>query len=262
MAKLTGAKKKAFLERMEKGRRKAARANPKKKATTKKRKPAKKKAKAKNPTVRKSKKVIGKGFSKPVAAEWAKGKRAKAKKTKKARGGAAAHHNPGRKKRRNSDGAAEAAAMFETFHQMPPNRIIEYEELVRFPGHFAEIGQPLKELRVFLDDANKDFPFTRFGDCQVVCTPDGNNIYFVGGDQAIDLEALDITSDKDTIELGPCTYICYHTVKGFHDFTPTDYWHRFGEEDGTFPRLGYDRLNKRLFLIGGNYQVKREGIVN
>ena len=43
------------------------------------------------------------------------------------------------------------------------------------------------------------------------------------------------------IELGPCSYICYHTTKGFHDFAPTKYWHNFGEEDGIYPRLGYDR---------------------
>lgn len=297
MAKLTGAKKKAFLERMAKGRRKAARANPKKNAT-KKRKPAAKKAK-KNPTVRKSKAkrkahrgggasqknpkytifggskkrgtgvIVHAGIHAKTAAEalrkfhestghiYSSDARLHAVREKNE-----PHHNPARKKRRNSSAAAEASAMFKTFHQMPPNRIIDYEELVKYPSHFAEIGLPLKELRVFLDEANPDFAFTRFGDCQVVCTPDGTNIYFVGGDQEIDLEALDISSDKDTIELGPCTYICYHTIKGFHDFEPINYYHNFGEEDQVFPRLGYDRINKRLFLIGGNYQVKREGIVN
>lgn len=259
MAKLTGAKKKAFLERMAEGRRKAARGNPtrktkprkapKKKAARKapKKKKAAKRAPRKNPNVRKQKKLFGKTFGRAVAREHLAGKKKAAKARKHAR-------------RRNS-GDDDAAAMFETFHQKAPGRILEYEELVRFPAHFAELGK-LLELRVFLDDANRDFPFTRFGECQVVCTPDGGNIYFVAGDQSIDLEALELSSDKDTIELGPCTYICYLTVKGFHDFTPTKYWHRFGEEDGVFPRLGYDHLNKRLFLIGGNYQVKREGIVN
>jgi hypothetical protein len=258
MAKLTGAKKKAFLERMAKGQRKAKRGNPTrktkprtkpaKKAKRKAPKPAKKKASRKNPKLTGAKKAA---FLKRMALGRKKAKR---------NGGSSAQKRTTSKKRRNS-GEDEAAAMFETFHQKKPGHIVEYEELVRFPGNFAELGD-LIELRVFLDDANRDFPFTRFGECKVVCTPDGSNIYFVGGDQAIDLEALELTTDKDTIELGPCTYICYFTVKGFHDFAPTKYWHRFGEEDGVFPRLGYDRLNKRLYLIGGAYQVKREGIVN
>lgn len=250
MAKLTGAKKKAFLERMAKGRRKAARATGAKPRKTARKAPKKKAAKKKarkNPKLTGAKKAA---FLKRMAAGRKKAKRPGAKAKRK---------NAPRRRRNSSD--AQAAAMFETFHQKAPGHIIEYEELVRFPGHFAELGE-LKELRVFLDDANRDFPFTQFGDCRVVCTPDGNNIYFVGGDQRIDFEALGISSDKDTIELGPCTYIAYFTTKGFHDFAPTKYWHRFGEEDGIFPRLGYDRLNKRLFLIGGNYQVKREGIVN
>jgi hypothetical protein len=258
VAKLTGAKKKAFLERMAKGRRKAARSNPTKKAV--KRKPAKKKAakpakrkpakkrkpaaRQQNRSIRKSKKVIGKGFSKPVATEWAREKRKKAR---------------SKKRRKNQD---DGSGMYETFHGKKPGRIVEYDELINFPQHFAELGR-LVELRINLDSANRKFPFTSFGNnCKVVCTPDGENIYFVGGDQKIDLGNLDIGGDKDMVELGPCVYICYHTTKDFHDFTPIDYFHEFGEEDGIQPMLAYDRLNQKLFLMGGNYQVKREGIVN
>ena len=67
MAKLTGAKKKAFLERMAKGRRKAGRGTPKKKAarnTAKKKtakKPAKKRASA-NPRGKKTGKTAVKLF--------------------------------------------------------------------------------------------------------------------------------------------------------------------------------------------------------
>jgi len=138
---------------------------------------------------------------------------------------------------------------------------VDYETMVRYPDKFAELGR-LRELRIYLDDANTDFPFTRFKECIVACTPDGRNIYFIDGDQEIDLSALGIASDKDMVELGPCTYIEYQTVKGFHNFEPTRYWHRFGEEDGIHPVLCYDRLNKTLFLVSGNYTVKYEGITN
>lgn len=282
MAKLTGAKKKAFLERMAKGRKKAARKTPKKKPA---RKPAKKKAakkaapkkkaanprgklrgakkaaflkrmakgrkaagKGKNPSVRKSKKLFRKSFGPDVTREWASAKRKATSKAKKKRSS-----------RRNSE--ADAIGMYEKFHGKAPGRIVEYEELVNFPHHFAELGK-LKELRINLDSANRKYPFTNFGDCKVVCTPDGENIYFVGGDQRIDLDMCEIGGDKDMVELGPCVYICYHTTKDFHDFAPIDYYHEFGEENGIQPMLAYDRLNRKLFLMGGDYRVKREGIVN
>jgi len=248
---MTKAEKEAFKKRMAAGRRKAAKArgdkNPK-------RKPAKKKAAKKkaNPNARKTKKVIGKGFGRQLAAEHVREKRKAAK----------ARKHTHKKRRRNSEGGMDAAAaQFERFHGKPPGKIVEYVESFRYPDKFAELGK-LVELRIFLNDANPEHSFTRFGGTQVVCTPDGSNIYFLGGDQSVDLSALDIGSDKDYVELGPCIYISYHTIKGFHDFEPTTYWHPFGEEDGIFPTLVYDRLNKRLCLQSGNYRVRPEGIVN
>jgi len=254
VAKLTGKKKAAFLERMAKGRKKAARGNPKKKARkaakgTKSKRAPKKKA-AKNSKLTGAKKAA-------FLARMAKCRKKAARGNPKKK----AKRNT-RREHRNSDGGMEAAERkFEEFHGKPPSSTIEYERFMHYRENFAEMGK-LKELRVYLDDLNPDFPLTRFGATQAVCTPDGRNIYFTGGDQSIDYEALDIASDKDMIELGPCTRIVYHTVKGFHDFEPTNYWHDFGEEDGIMPVLAYDRLNKQLFLLGGNYTVRPEGIVN
>lgn len=167
-----------------------------------------------------------------------------------------------RGRRRNQDDMSEAVEKFTEFHGKPPTKILEYEiDDTHYPDTLSEMGR-LKELRFNLDSMNRDFPLRGFGACQATCTGDGRNIYLIGGDQQVNLEALDIGSDKDSIELGPCTYIEYHTVKGFHDFEPIDYWHRFGEEDGVLPLLCYDRLNHALFLMGGNYSVRPEGIVN
>lgn len=253
MAKLTGAKKKAFLERMAKGRRKAARRNPSKKTAAKKTTGPKKK----KSTKAKSDKLTG-AKKKAFLERMAKGRR-KAKRATNPKKTAGPKRVKSRK--RNPDGLDQAEQMFQTFHGKPPGRIVEYEEMYRYPENYAELGK-LIELRIYLDAANPDFPLTRFGEAKAVTTPDGANIYFIGGDQRIDLDALDIASSKDFVELGPCTYICYFTVKGFHDFEPTKYWHRFGEEDKILPTLVYDRLNKSLFLTSGNYRVEHEGIVN
>jgi hypothetical protein len=225
MAALKGKAKAAFLERMAKGRRKAARGNPKKKA------------KKKQTVTRPPKQAHRKSRAK------------------------AARPRKNARRRNQETSIEEASQMFEQFHGKRPGRIVEYDQPYNYPDNFAELGK-LKELRFDLDQRNKNFPLTNFGACQTVSTPDGSNIYFIGGDQRIDFEALNIASDKDFVELGPATYIMYHTVKGFHDFDPTDYYHSFGEDDGILPVLVYDRLNHTLFLIGGNYRVRPEGIVN
>ena len=221
MAKLTGKKKAEFLARMEKGRRKAKRANPKTGPAAKKRKAAARKKTAK---------------PKPPAAA-----------------------NPTKQKsKRNS----EADQMYETFHGTPATRALTYDQAVTYHGTFAELGK-LLELKIDLDSANREFPITGFGHCLAVTTADGENIYFVGGDQSIDLDAIGIGAGKDIVELGPCNYIAYRTQKHqFHDFEPQPYFHHLGEENGIKPMLCYDRLNQTLFFAGGDYQVKREGIVN
>jgi hypothetical protein len=198
-----------------------------------------------NPNARRTKKAIGKGFGKQLAAEHTRSRKKAAKGSR----------------RRNSDDMAAAERKYEEFHGRPATRVIDYETTYRYPEHFAEMGK-LVELKFHLDKLNPEFSLVKFKGTQAVCTPDGANIYFIGGDQAVDFEALNIASDKDFVELGPCKYICYDTVKGFHDFQQTDYWHLFGEEDNIFPVLVYDRLNKSLFLVGGNYRVRPEGIVN
>jgi hypothetical protein len=284
MAQLRGKAKEEFLKRMAKGRRKAAKNGPKrkpaKKNTAKRKAPKKAQKKNASPkkltgkakqeflkrmaagrrksaknagffSARKSKKRTTAFGAKRAGTEEGKLYRAKAAKTKATKRG-----------RRNSDDSIEAATRkFEEFHGKPAGRVIDYAQAFSYPSNFAEMGK-LKELRFALDSANPKFPLTNFRGTQAVCTPDGQNIYFIGGDQEIDFDALDIAGGKDMVELGPCCYICYHTVKGFHDFEPTDYWHVFGEENGVHPILAYDRLNKTLFLLGGDYQVRPEGIVN
>ena len=280
MSKLRGAAKAEFLARMARGRRKAARGNPKKKRGVQPSYKSKQSyiygglltysedrgwffdghelgmrltaAQAK----KKAKAIANRQNPKDKSRNAGPGSVRKSKKAMK-------KFLPGfkRKKQNQEDSIEHAAEKFAEFHGKQPGRIIEYEQAIRYPENFAELGK-LKELRFDLDSLNRDFPLSNFKDCQAVSTPDGSNIYFIGGDQRIDFEALNIATDKDFVELGPCTYISYHTVKGFHDFDPTDYWHRFGEENQIYPVLAYDRLNHTLFLIGGDYRVRPEGIVN
>lgn len=266
MAKLRGKAKEEFLKRMAKGRRKAKPRAKKKHAATRPKRAAAKNTAKKNPAKRRKNraKLTGKAkaeFLKRMAKGRRKAGRAnpKRKRTTASRK-TRARTNPLRRRRRNQEDSMTAAvAKFEEFHGKQPGRIVEYEDTYTYPANLAEMGR-LLELRFKLDSYNKDVPLNGFKGTQAVCTPDGHNIYFVGGDQRIDLAALGIETDKDRVELGECHQIEYHTVKGFHSFAPTDYHHKFGEESGIKPTLSYDRLNKTLFLSSGAYQVRPEGI--
>lgn len=267
MAKLRGKAKEEFLRRMARGRKKAERTNPRAKKKHSATRP--KRANAAKPKRKAAKKAAKKKTAKKRNAKLTG--RAKAEFLKRmARGRRKAKANPKRKKnprgstrrRRNQDDSIGAAAeKFTEFHGKPPGRIVEYEQGYTYPENLAEMGR-LLELRIHLDALNPNFKLTGFKGTQAVCDPSGQNIYFIGGDQSIDFDALGISSTKDMVELGSCHYIAYHTVKGFHDFAPTDYHHKFGEESGVLPMLAYDRLNKTLFLLGGDFTVRPEGIVN
>ncbi len=169
-----------------------------------------------------------------------------------------------KKRERNPDeesGEAQAARLSELFHGRPAHEIRDYIEEVSERAVLAKLGR-LMELRAATEDG--DYVGLKPRGVQACCSPDGGQIYFVGGDQAIDLAAIGVTKQlpKDHVVIGECDYIEYHTTKDFHDFEPVDYHHQFGEETGELPTLCYDVLNQKLYLAGGAYKVKREGIVN
>jgi hypothetical protein len=167
-------------------------------------------------------------------------------------------------RRRNSevDSATAAAELYEQFHGKPSTKYTTYQEPNERPTDLADLGK-LIELIVWIDedDAKELGPFKGV---RVTATGEGGSIYFIGGDQKLDLEALDRADGmpKDHILIGPVEYIAYHTSKDFHDFEPTTYEHQFGEETGEQPWLCYDVRNRRMYLIGGAYRVRRPGIEN
>jgi hypothetical protein len=74
---------------------------------------------------------------------------------------------------------------------------------------------------------------------------------------------------KELITLGPCVRIEYFTTKDFDHRRPTGYFHAFGEESGGFPgdngstpTLIFNRIRRKLFLVGGVYHIEGDGIVD
>ncbi len=162
--------------------------------------------------------------------------------------------------RRNGSAEEAAAQMSEAFHGRPAHEIRDYEGVRIERNVLADLGR-LISLTVKID--GEQYVLRPLG-VRVSCDPDGRQLYLVGGDQAAELAQLGIDGDllKDHVDFGQLRQIEYFTRKGFHNFEPTTYWHRFGEVSGIRPTLHYDSLNELLYLTGGHYRVKPEGIVD
>ena len=186
--------------------------------------------------------------------------------------------------RSNPDGGAAADAAYKEFHGRGPDRRKHYDvaSIDPYNDHpdLWQLGQ-LKSLTVgeFIEemkgregeqprstDPNAWAVTLEFDNNapDLAGEPGGRQLFIVGGDQNADRYLSDMRVDpgKETVDCGNVYRIEYFTRKGFDKFAPVNYWHHFGEETGVQPRLIYDRTNHRLQLAGGEYVVKREGIVN
>ncbi len=168
-----------------------------------------------------------------------------------------------RRGRRNPDETSQAAELYEKFHGREATRSRTVIETTEERTTLASLGR-LIELQVYLPSGKLvglDFHGTTV---TLASSPDGGQLYFLKGDQQLDLSSLGLARylPKDHVAVGSVWKIVYHTSKAFHNFEPTDYVHEFGEENGILPVLGYDTQSRKLYLTGGSYQVKPEGIVN
>lgn len=157
--------------------------------------------------------------------------------------------------------AAQAAELAGQFHQRRSEKIREIEEEVQERTELAELGG-LVSLEVATERAGR-LTLEPAPGIRVAASADGGQLYFVGGDQALELEKFRLSAEpKDYVVLGTLCKIVYDTRKGFHNFERIHYVHRMGEDGGKSPTLCYDVLNRRIFVVGGTYRVRREGIVH
>ncbi len=171
-----------------------------------------------------------------------------------------AEENPG--PRRNPESAA--ATLYEKFHQTPSTEVVELAETIHEHDYLTTLGT-LQTIKLHtLADKQVEIAFA--DDRPYLCSNEtGTQLYIAGGDQTMDLKALGMGSKlwhKEHMLLGICLEVTYQTKKGFHDFQLTDYYHELGEETGVQPMLAYDTRNCKLSILGGQYQIKPEGITN
>ena len=182
----------------------------------------------------------------------------------------------GRKLKNSANGREEATTLSEGFHGRKPDYIEDIIEIERYRTDLAHLGD-LVEFEILDYTGRRVIPIN-FAEhdsdshVSVASTPDRMQLILSGGDQSIDLESFSDLSDnekrKDYVCIGEVFSISYFTDK--HHLTGpkyqadgTEYIHKFGEEEnGQRPELMYDRLNNRMILIGGSYEVRDEGIYN
>lgn len=171
--------------------------------------------------------------------------------------------------RRNPSGGSmrEADSLYESFHGKAPTRTTRIITKTKARTDYAELG-PLVELKIHLLTGEKhklNFPPDGRDAIMLCSDPSGQQLYFIGGNQEVDLREIGMSGspwEKDQMVLGVLEMVTYRTEKGFDNFQLTDYYHELGEESGMQPLLVYDNLNQLLSVAGGQYEVRPEGIVN
>jgi hypothetical protein len=209
-------------------------------------------------TARKKHDAAQKVFDAAFAKEQARGQNPRSKTTPKKR---TTGSGEGRKRRtlpsrRNPSDTKEAVKLFGTFHGRDATQIVEKQESAAIRLDYTALGDlDYIKIRTPQDEyAQVDFE----GDgVKLASSPDGKQLYCIGGNQNL-AGVLDADSlQKDFIDLGEAREVQYVARKVHSDppFEPVSWFHKFGEKGGALPRLMYDKLRKRIFFIGGEYFI-------
>jgi hypothetical protein len=167
-----------------------------------------------------------------------------------------------------SRGIAGATEVCEEFRGSPCNYVDTFVEPEPRPMNLGHLGT-LVELKVNRKPVGWKWAELDFTGKEITVAGNvgGSQIYFVSGDQKVtrgQLSMIGVDNSKEMIDLGECMAIAYRAKKAQVNGIASDYEHKFGDISGVRPRLMYDRRGPqgRLFLVGGEYRIEPEGIVN
>ncbi len=156
----------------------------------------------------------------------------------------------------------DAAAMYETFQGKAATGATEVKEPAEPDAELAQLGELRGLLSSVRGHGDLELKFSHGDAVKLASNAQGTQLYFIGGDQSIELRGLPVDAGKRYVDLGEAKDITYRAAKAHSDFQASDWVHEFGEEGGTRPRLTYDRERQRLELAGGSYHVDAPGIIN
>ena len=162
--------------------------------------------------------------------------------------------------------------MFEVFHGYPSSEVIEFHTQEHHHEYLAGIGPLIsmtvanqtgtRVMELFAPDPAKAKPEDVV---QVAVSENGRQMYFVGGDQSLDIEYLikefGMHEDdvRDHMKIGSIKKLTYRTRKTFElgGKEEIDFYHKLGGEHakGILPDLEYKPLNPSMEIVGGRYFI-------
>jgi hypothetical protein len=159
-----------------------------------------------------------------------------------------------RRKDRNPSETEQAVRLFETFHGKDASAIAEKHVSAAMRKDYTALGNLVYlKVRTPLGETAK-FDFDGDG-VMLASSPDGKQLYCIGGRQNL-LSLLDEDSQqKDFIDLGECLEVAYLARKIHSNYEPIEWFHKFGEKSGVLPQLMFDKLKKQIFFVGGEYFI-------
>ena len=148
----------------------------------------------------------------------------------------------------------QAVQLYQSFHGKDPKEISERQESAAMRLEYVFLGA--LDYILFRTPLDEDAKINFDGEgVKLASSPDGKQLYLIGGNQNI-LPLLDEDSQqKDFIDLGDALEVQYVARKIHGKFQPVSYYHKFGEKTGSLPRLFFDKLKKRIFFSGGDYKI-------
>jgi hypothetical protein len=173
----------------------------------------------------------------------------------------------------------QAIKAFRGFHGADPEKVTAVLEEMVTQGKFWLVGRlfgyDLHQFPLHRDEHNRNRrPNVDCWNQSVMLCADpprstkdklGRQLFLFGGNQDMEpalKQHFDIGSNVQLVVLGVIGRIWYVTRKSMHNFELESYVHRFGEEGGEKPLLLYDRLNKKQWIVGGDYTITERGIEN
>ncbi len=154
----------------------------------------------------------------------------------------------------NSSEEQKAVQLYQSFHGRDPKEIVDKHVSAAVRLEYTSLGD-LEYVRVITPIGQKaKFGFE--GDAvKLASSPDGKQLYAIGGNQNL-AACLDKDSlEKDFIDVGEAQEVQYLARKVHGGFRPVSYYHKFGEKNGAKPGLMFDKLKKQIFFVGGEYWI-------
>jgi hypothetical protein len=173
--------------------------------------------------------------------------------------------NKGKRGKRRGNPEAEARERYDYFHgpgAEGADVVTDVTEKIHEHSVLSGIGK-LANLRIKAIDGSGIVKLEKFGGTLVAQDEKGTQLFFKGGNQAVNVKDFGIDHPHENEILGALVSFAYRTDKTHlrpEDGGKAEYNHVFGKNGSRLPLVVYDVRNKLLHLAGGGYDLPEVGV--